>query len=156
MMRHYFNTHGKHCFLRSFQTQCRKCCKDVLYWECRHGSKLFFEYPPYGKLVRHYCRKVLGKNIKNKYPVIVKTPEGLLKKASPSCPVCGKLFKSEIDLHLHLKQLKKTDEWHESFFESQLASDSDRKIKKKDLKKSKDKLIFGKINIRDEKKDKYE
>ncbi|MFX0072066.1 MAG: hypothetical protein ACFFAO_13340 [Candidatus Hermodarchaeota archaeon] len=84
----------------------------MLYWECTHGCKVFFEYPPYGKLIAHKCKKRTGKKILNRYPVIVKKPKGLLEKASLSCPICGKLFKSETDLKNHLKhseQYKKSD-----------------------------------------------
>ena len=81
-MRHFYKSHGKHCYLRSFQTSCRKCGADVLYWECTHGSKIFFDYPPYGKLRRHYCRNLDGISHKRKiFPVVVKKPKGLLEKA---------------------------------------------------------------------------
>ena len=150
-MRHNYRSHGRHCYLRSFQTKCRKCGANVLYWECTHGSKLFFEYPPYGKLVRHYCRKAKGKTAKTKYPVIVKRPQGLLNKASPSCPVCGKLFKNEKDVAEHLKQLKSSDNLHKLFLESKLY------IKNKDLHKNKtynDSPKFGQINIKKKNKEK--
>ena len=105
-MRHNYRTHGKHCYLRSFKTNCRKCGAEVLYWECTHGSKLFFNYPPYGKLIKHYCRGVPSKSRKKTYPIIVKGSNKTLIEASPSCPACGKLFKSEVGVLEHLKQLK--------------------------------------------------
>jgi len=90
-MRHFYKTHGKHCYLRSFQTKCPKCGKDVLYWECGHGSKKIFNYPPYRKLIRHFCRQdKTGINNRKRFPVIVKSTKGLLENESPSCPICGK------------------------------------------------------------------
>jgi len=150
IMRHNYKSHGKHCYLRSFRTKCRRCGVDVLYWECTHGSKLFFEYPPYGKLVRHYCRKSLGKNIKNKYPIFVKRPEKLLKDASPSCPACGKLFKNNDDLKEHLKQLKNRDELHEQFLKNDFLFNS-ANVRKKSSNSSD--YVFGKINIKLKKKE---
>ena len=150
IMRHNYKSHGKHCFRRSFQTKCRKCGVDVLYWECTHGSKIFFEYPPYGKLVRHYCRKPLGKKIINKYPVFVKRPEKLLKDASPSCPACGKLFKNEYDLKEHLKQLKNRDELHEQFLKNDFIFNIENKRKKSS---SSNNYVFGKMNIKPNKKE---
>ncbi|MFW9881251.1 MAG: hypothetical protein ACFFG0_49940, partial [Candidatus Thorarchaeota archaeon] len=130
-MRHFYKTHGKHCYLRSFQTKCSKCGADVLYWECRHGSRVFFNYPPYGKLVRHFCRQVTGvTRIKKKFPVIVKIPIGLLKKESPSCPVCGKLFKNLKNLNDHINNLKKLDRLHKDFDKNKLDFDL------KDIEKS--------------------
>jgi hypothetical protein len=150
MMRQNFRSHGKHCYRRSFPTKCQKCGVDVLYWECTHGSKLFFEYPPYGKLVRHYCRKSLGKNIKKKYPVFVKRPEKILENASPSCPACGKLFKNEDDLREHLKQLKTRDDLHEQFYKNDY-------VIKTEYKKEKSRIygetMFGKINVRPKKQE---
>jgi len=143
-MRHYYKSHGKHCYRRSFQTKCRRCGAEVLYWECTHGSKIFFEYPPYGKLVRHYCRKSSGKNIRNKYSTIVKKPEKLLKNASPSCPACGKLFKYEKDLKEHLKQLKNRDAVHEQFFKNDVVFKSENNGKKSKIYEKKE---FGKINL---------
>ena len=148
-MRHNYKSHGKHCFRRSFQTKCRKCGVDVLYWECTHGSKIFFEYPPYGKLVRHYCRKPLGKKLINKYPVFVKRPQKLLKDASPSCPACGKLFKSEYDLKEHLKQLKNRDKLHEQFLKNDFVFNTAHE-KKKSI--STGNYVFGKMNIKPKKK----
>ncbi|MFX1488351.1 MAG: hypothetical protein ACFFBI_04335 [Promethearchaeota archaeon] len=120
-MRHYYKSHGKHCYLRSFRTKCQKCGADVLYWECRHGSKVFFNYPPYGKLVRHYCRHSLG-NLRRKknFQIIVKTPKGLLDKESPVCHICGRIFKNTQNLEDHLKNLKKQDILHKSFYENTL------------------------------------
>jgi len=128
-MRHFYKSHGKHCYLRSFQTKCQRCDADVLYWECTHGSKIFFEYPPYGKLIRHFCRADKRKyNQKKKFPIIVKKPMGLLVSASPSCPVCGKIFKSESNLKEHLKQLKKSDDHHKNFYNDKVMFEKEKKF----------------------------
>ncbi len=155
-MRHYYKTHGKHCYLRSFQSKCPKCNADVLYWECTHGSKVFFEYPPYGKLVRHICRYHKDSfNVKKRFHVIVKKPKGLLENQSPSCPICGKLFKNSISLENHLENLKKNDINHKLFFENRISFENEYKTTiNKDLGhiKSSDQSEFGKINLKKEKK----
>ena len=150
-MRHYYKVHGKHCFLRSFQTKCLKCGAEVLYWECTHGSKIFFNYPPYGKLIRHFCRQYISKNRKKKFPIIIKKPKGLLEKASPSCPICGKLFKTKEDLKEHLKQLKNDDFLHNQLFEDKILfenKDSKKNYKKYHENKIHYKPKFGTINIK--------
>ena len=149
-MRHFYKSHGKHCYLRSFQTSCRKCGADVLYWECTHGSKIFFEYPPYGKLQRHYCRNLNGISHKRKiFPVVVKKPKGLLENPYFSCPVCGKLLKD------HLNELKKNDSKHKLFFQNKIIFKNkfnDMNKLKSEKNKFQDKPRFGRINIRAAKK----
>jgi hypothetical protein len=66
MMRNFNKSHGKHCYYRSFQTKCLRCGVEVLYWECRHGCKIFFNYPPYGKLIQHRCRRYTGTQLQLK------------------------------------------------------------------------------------------
>ena len=144
-MRHFYSAHGKHCYLRSFQIKCPKCSADVLYWECQHGCKVFFEYPPYGKLIKHSCRRYMSKSQKNKYPIIVKKPKKLLEDASPSCPICGKLFKTENDVKKHLKQIKKIDLPHKEFLESKFWFDN---FLEENNQKISTKLKFGRINIK--------
>jgi len=146
-MRLFYKSHGKHCYLRSFQTSCPRCGEDVLYWECTHGSKVFFQYPPYGKLIRHICRihKDLGRN---KYPVIVKSPKKLLENASPSCPTCGKLFKTEKNLESHLKQLRKSDSLHRQYYKNKILIEDNSLQKNFDMFKIRYKPKFGAINIR--------
>ncbi|MFX0012280.1 MAG: hypothetical protein ACFE9R_18350 [Candidatus Hermodarchaeota archaeon] len=145
-MRHYSKSHGRHCYLRSFPTTCRKCGADVLYWECTHGSKLFFEYPPYGKLQRHYCRKVTtGKNGKNQFQKIVKSPRGLLVDPFLSCPVCGRLFKNKSSLEDHIKEVKKYDSNHNLFFKDKFFFNYEGSSGNK---KSVVAPKFGRINIK--------
>ncbi len=152
-MRQIYKPHGKHCYLRSFKTSCPRCGNDVLYWECTHGCKVFFQYPPYGKLIRHICKSYKGKSLysQNKYPVIIKKPKGLLEKASPSCPACGKLFKTELYLKEHLKQLKKSDLLHKLYFGQEMIIKHGNKVNNKKLNEKmriRYKPIFGKINIK--------
>ena len=151
-MRHFYRSHGRHCYLRSFQTKCPKCGKDVLYWECTHGSKVFFEYPPYGKLIRHTCQKTVEKHYKKaNYKIILKIPKGLLVKRSPNCPVCGKLFKSKKDLNNHLQALRKEEDLHKDFFANELIFES---TPSEDIQKDRtqnnynNKSKFGRINIK--------
>ncbi|MFX1418635.1 MAG: hypothetical protein ACFE9N_06925 [Promethearchaeota archaeon] len=155
-MRHNYKSHGKHCYLRSFPSTCPKCAATVLYWECTHGSKVFFEYPPYGKLIRHYCRhhksSLYRKNI---YPVIVKKPKGLLEPKSLSCPICGKLFKNEKSLQNHLFSLEKNDIYHKLFFENKISFEDHYKYIipiETDQIENNIKPKFGKINVKKQKK----
>ncbi len=155
-MRHYYKPHGKHCYLRSFQSECPKCNAKILYWECTHGCKVFFEYPPYGKLVRHLCRHykeafTIKKSIQN---IVIKSTR-ILQKQSPSCPVCGKLFKDIKSLNDHLENLKKTDIYHKLFINNKLLFENNLKeVKLKDSNhlKSYDYPAFGKLNIKKNKK----
>ena len=144
-MRPFYSTHGKHCYLRSFQVKCPKCNKEVLYWECIHGCKVFFEYPPYGKLIKHICRRYKSKKHKNKYTIIVKKPKKLLEDASPSCPICGKLFKTENNVKEHLKQVQKIDLLHKKFLESNFLFDNSLQ---ENIQKLSMKSKFGRINIK--------
>jgi hypothetical protein len=156
IMRHNYKSHGKHCYLRSFKTSCRKCGADVLYWECTHGSKIFFEYPPYGKLQRHYCRREQGLfNKKKKFPTVVKPPKGLLENPYLSCPVCGKIFKTESSLQNHIKERKKDDLKHFLFADNRLVfNEKDEKKKfKSENKEFQYKPKFGRINIKTSKED---
>jgi len=154
-MRHYYKSHGKHCYLRSFQTKCSKCGADVLYWECRHGSKIFFNYPPYGKLIKHFCRYTKGQPVvKKDFPVIVTTPKGLLEKESPSCPACGKLFKNPKNLNDHLKNMRNRDDLHHNFDKNKLNFElgyQEKNQENSDKYKLYNKPKFGKINIKKKK-----
>ena len=156
-MRHYYKSHGKHCYLRSFQSRCPRCNANVLFWECAHGSKVFFEYPPYGKLVRHICRYRKGSyNLKNPHPVIVKKPKGLLEYRYLSCPICGKLFKDASSLDNHLENLKKNDINNMHFVLNRISFEDDLKQyvqTERDKIKTYDMPKFGKVNIKKQKKD---
>ncbi len=151
-MRHYYRSHGKHCYLRSFKTSCPTCGADVLYWECTHGSKIFFEYPPYGKLVKHYCRKYLSsKSQKKKFKVIVKTPNRLFDDPKISCPICGKLFDSNISLDNHLIMLKRTDPEHKNFFKDRIKFSEEDHYKNRKKQKENNSFQspkFGQVNIK--------
>jgi hypothetical protein len=151
-MRHFYKSHGKHCYLRSFKTSCPTCGADVLYWECTHGSKIFFEYPPYGKLVKHYCRKHLSsKSSKNKFKVIVKTPNRLFENSNISCPICGRIFTNNSSLDDHLKMLKKTDPEHKQFFNDRIKFSREQRHKNNEKQKENNSLPnlkFGQVNIK--------
>jgi hypothetical protein len=112
---------------------------------------LFFNYPPYGKLIRHNCRGIDYKNKKKSYKVIVKTPNKDLNNPSPSCPVCGKLFKYEEDILVHLKELKKNDIFHRNFFNSKNKFQEEELEKKKSFIKT---PKFGRITIKERNSDK--
>ena len=152
IMRHYYKSHGKHCYLRSFQTSCKKCGADVLYWECTHGSKIFFVYPPYGKLQRHFCRKEQRlSNKKKEFPIVVKPPKGLLENPYFNCPVCGKIFKKDTSLQDHFKELNKNDLEHYLFSNNKLVFNNKFNNKTKldsDSDKFRYKPKFGRINIK--------
>ena len=154
-MRHFYKSHGKHCFLRSFQTVCKKCSADVLYWECTHGSKMFFEYPPYGKLIRHNCRKHQGLlRGKKGSPIVVKTPKGLLGEPYCSCAVCGKRFKDESSLDDHFRTGRKNDFEHKMYFNNKLRFKNLNYTGNKlyvDRNSAQHKPKFGRINIKSSK-----
>jgi uncharacterized C2H2 Zn-finger protein len=146
-MRHYYKTHGSHCYLRSFKTDCPSCGAEVLYWECSHGSKIFFEYPPYGKLIKHHCKKYKSKKQRKKYNVIIKKPKKIFNTQSVSCPVCGKLFKEEKYLKSHINQLKNYDQEHKYFSENKTEL-KEKGSEEKNPKKEKYTPKFGQINIK--------
>ncbi len=151
-MRHFYRSHGKHCHLRSFKTNCSKCGGDVLYWECTHGSKIFFNYPPYGKLIKHICQKTRQKISNNKYKVIVKNPKKLMFKQHIICSICGKIFKNKENLNNHINQLKKTDYFHH------IVNTENKDLEKNLLDQTqKEKIngykpVFGKLNFRNKNK----
>ena len=78
--------------------------------------KMFFEYPPYGKLIRHRCQKEGGLlKGRKKFPIVVKTPKGLLGEPYYSCAVCGKMFRDEGSLKDHFNAQRKNDLEHKMF-----------------------------------------
>ncbi|MCK4287430.1 MAG: hypothetical protein KAX18_14565 [Candidatus Lokiarchaeota archaeon] len=124
----------------------------MLYWECTHGSKIFFEYPPYGRLQRHFCRKDRGLSNKRKeFPIVVKSPKGLLGNPYFNCPVCGKIFKKDTSLQDHFKELNKNDLEHYLFSNNKLVFNNKFNNKTKldsDSDKFRYKPKFGRINIK--------
>jgi hypothetical protein len=84
----------------------------------------------------------------------VKVPKGLLEMESPSCPVCGKLFKSLGNLNDHMTNLKKRDDLHQVFAQNNLNFDLGYRENNKETN-DKYKMFsnpkFGKINIKKKK-----
>jgi len=95
-------------------------------------------------MIRHSCRRLPAKDPKKSYPVVVKKSKGLLVKASPSCPVCGKIFQSEYSLNEHLNYLKKRDKDHISFFSESNEKDEEDSEANSGFKPPR----FGRINIK--------
>ncbi len=156
-MRHYYKPHRKHCYLRVFQSKCPKCNATVLYWECTHGNKVFFEYSSYGNLMSYFCLYdlVLFNKKKNFQIVVKKEPIELLEKQSPNCPVCRKLFKNINSSEKHLENLRKNDIYHTLFFENKIPfEDSYKETIHKDFNQIKyyEQPEFGKFNVKIEKK----
>ncbi|MHA1793590.1 MAG: hypothetical protein ACTSVI_13155 [Promethearchaeota archaeon] len=120
--------HGSWCRIRSFPTTCKNCGAKVLYWECTHGSKVFFEFDKYGRLLgKHKCPKSGKKPSKKKYAGTIddqdfnmssiskKLVERLFKEVF-QCPVCQARFSSESQFHNHFKQKKDYDDDHAEFY----------------------------------------
>jgi hypothetical protein len=103
-------------------------------------------------LVKHYCRRSPNESKqRDKYKVIVKTPQYSLDNTYLNCPICGKMFKDLTNLKNHFKQKRKTDKVHRSFYNNQLKFKEPLdyiKKKKPKKKKSEYKPQFGKINIK--------
>jgi uncharacterized C2H2 Zn-finger protein len=111
--------HGPHCRIRSFPTKCPECKSPVLFWECSHGTRIFFDYPIYGKPMRHICQK---KRERKSFVLITRAEQNQkqLQESTYQCPVCGKLFENEKSLLYHINQKKKQDDNHAEFFGFQL------------------------------------
>ena len=80
--------------------------------------------------------------------------KGLLEKESPSCPACGKLFKSLENLNDHINNLKKQDGLHQDFDKNKLNFELGYREKSQansDKYKLYYKPKFGKINIKKKK-----
>ncbi|MBN1215241.1 MAG: hypothetical protein JXA99_07325 [Candidatus Lokiarchaeota archaeon] len=147
-MRHFYKSHGKHCHLRSFKSNCPKCGADVLFWECTHGSKVFFQYPPYGKLIRHICINPRQNKIGDAFKVVVKNPRALHLEIPIQCQICGKIFKNKEDLKSHMIQLRKSDYLHKILIDiekNSIEENSDQAVKSKSEKYF---PSFGKINFK--------
>ena len=107
--------------VRSFTGKCRRCGQAVFYWEGSAGSKVFFEYPVKGKLIKHVCRPLSKKRHKS-FVKLSHSEHSIfdLERKSYICPVCGKLFKDELSLSSHIKDLEKTEQAHSDFFKNAL------------------------------------
>jgi hypothetical protein len=84
----------------------------------------------------------------------VKIPKGLLEKESPSCPICGKLFKGLKNLNDHINDLKNRDDLHQDFDKNKLQFKPGYREKNQensDKYKFYNKPKFGKINIKKKK-----
>jgi len=145
MMRQFSKSHGPHCYLRSFKTECPNCGAKVLYWECTHGCKVFFEYPPYGKLIKHKCKNHRERTTKKKYKIIVKRPKGLLENNSKYCPACGKVFDNQKSLNDHINQMEKFDYLHQIIGAK---NNENHSISVENDKKEYDPPKFGQMNLR--------
>ena len=55
--------HPYDCTSRKFPLDCRYCGQRVVYWECRHGSKVFFDPPDRGEH-RYSCSAMSGASAK--------------------------------------------------------------------------------------------
>jgi hypothetical protein len=84
----------------------------------------------------------------------VKSPKGLLEKESPSCPICGKLFKSLKNLDDHIQNLRKLDLVHQAFSEDKMSFEIGDQWKKQGTTDQDQKHIkpkFGRIIIKKKK-----
>lgn len=100
--------------LRAFVTKCRRCGEPVFYWESTRGAKVFFQYPIYGKLVRHRCPRRRPEQGPEKSHAERRWEEH--HKEYYECPACGKSFPREQQLKQHIKQKKHVDRVHRDFF----------------------------------------
>lgn len=108
--------HGSHCRLESFPTKCPRCHSPVIFWQCTHGCKIFFEYPIYGRALKHIC-KLNPKRSHNRSSIshgnyIIK----LTERSTYRCPVCQRILGTEDALLEHIRRLKRSDESHAYFF----------------------------------------
>jgi uncharacterized Zn finger protein len=120
-----------------------------LYWECTHGCKVFFEYPPYGKLIKHKCKKKGNKDRKKIYKNIIKKPKGLLNNPNLHCPACGKVFQNKQSLRDHIKSLKSQDYYHRILISSFDDLDSNDLKVNQTKGESKHKPVFGKVTFKE-------
>ena len=113
---------------------------------------MFFQYPPYGKLIRHNCRKDRGLlRGKKNFPIVVKTPKGLLGEQYYNCAVCGKMFRDEGSLKDHFNAQRKNDLEHKMFSRNKLTFENiNSSLNNSYTYRSTDqhKPKFGKINIK--------
>ncbi len=107
--------------IRCFNTSCRKCGASVIFWQGSAGSKVFFDAPVKGKLIKHTCKKKSYKK-PSKYIKCSYSEHSTIdpERKSFQCPVCGKIFNKSDYVNEHIKQMKKIDDYHRDFFENAL------------------------------------
>lgn len=79
--------HPYDCAIRKYPTNCRYCGQFVIYWECCHGSKVFFEPPDRGDH-RNLCPAMLAPSGGPPPPrpdgrIALGTPEGVSADVEP-------------------------------------------------------------------------
>ena len=115
--------HGPWCSYKGYNTRCPKCKKEVFYWECHHGCKVFFDLPLRRPLTVHKCYRKSYREYKIELDKLV---DDLYKfRESYSCPVCHKIFKSESALRSHLKSLRHIDDDHSIYYANEILGKSD-------------------------------
>jgi transposase-like protein len=88
---------------------------------------------------------------KKKYPIVVKTPKGLLGEPYYSCTVCGKMFRDEGSLKDHFNAQRKNDLEHKMFLNNKLTFRNRNKTMNNsndNSNKFQHKPKFGRINIK--------
>jgi hypothetical protein len=88
---------------------------------------------------------------KKKYPIVVKTPKGLLGEPYYSCAVCGKMFRNEGSLKDHFNAQRKNDLEHKMFSNNKLTFQNINSSLNNSYTNSntvQHKPKFGRINIR--------
>jgi hypothetical protein len=110
--------HGPHCRLRSFPIKCKKCGELAMFWECTHGCRVLFQYPIYGRPIRHICSNSIVKKSKKNYVLVPHGEHKLqqIERTTYRCPVCKKIFDTDSALNSHIQRLKKSDDNHAEFF----------------------------------------
>lgn len=113
---------------------CKFCGARLLYWECRHGCKVMFEFDKNGRLSGHH--KCSGSTAslrpsrkpRPRPPAIAESGFDVssvskafiekLFKESYQCPVCKEKFASEASYYQHLRQKRSFDHAHEAFYDA--------------------------------------
>ncbi|MHA1231274.1 MAG: hypothetical protein ACTSRP_12760 [Candidatus Helarchaeota archaeon] len=106
--------HGPWCTTRRFVMRCPKCNKEVLYWECEHGCKVFFDLPLRRPLTKHKCNRKSYRELR--IEMEIELEEEFFFIEDHICPVCYRNFKNEKDLKNHLKSLKNQDDEHKECY----------------------------------------
>jgi hypothetical protein len=91
---------------------------------------------------------------KTQFPIVVKTPKGLLEEPYYSCAVCGKKFRDGSSLKDHFNAQRKNDLEHKIFSSNKLTfqninSSTDNSYTNRSKVQHKPK--FGRINIKSSK-----